>query len=151
MKKPIILALICSALLLMPALSALPIKKASINNKTTDLLSDFDGTFIGGFGVMSRENEEWQFEYYGYIGGVYKNNDKYTILHGKIFDLEKQPIGNLTIITTKSILIGKINNLEGGKVPVVGFFLTNKDNFFAGRFMSLFGPAPHIWGEFTSN
>jgi len=151
MKKSIILALICATLFLMPVISALPIKTVSISKQEILPLPDYDGTFIGGYGFMYKENDEWQFEYDGYLGGVYKNNDKYTILYGNIYNLEQEQIGNMTILTAKSILIGKINNMMGSRVPVVGFLLTNEDNFFMGRLMSLFGPAPHIWGKFTPN
>jgi hypothetical protein len=41
--------------------------------------------------------------------------------------------------------------LEGNRAPIVGFFFTNEDNYFMGRIISIFGPAPHIWGEFIDN
>ena len=41
--------------------------------------------------------------------------------------------------------------MEGKRAPIVGFFFQNDNQLFAGRIMSLFGPAPHIWGEFTPN
>ncbi len=50
MKKPIILALICAVLFLMPAFSALPIKTVSISKQKILPLPDYDGTFIGGYG-----------------------------------------------------------------------------------------------------
>ncbi len=151
MKKSIILALICATLFLMPEISALPIKTVSISKQEILPLPDYDGTFIGGYGFIFKENDKWQYEYEGYLAGVYKNNDKFTILYGNIYTLEKEQIGNMTILTVKSVLIGKIYNMIGGRLPVVGFLLTNKDNFFMGRLMSLFGPALHIWGKFTPN
>ncbi len=40
--------------------------------------------------------------------------------------------------------------MDGEKAPIVGFLFQN-DQYFAGRIMSVFGPAPHIWGEYTPN
>jgi len=151
MKKPIILSLLCAVLFFMPALCALPIKTVSISKEEILTLPDYDGTFIGGYGFIYKENEEWQFAYDGYLGGVYKNNGKYTILYGYIYNFDKEHIGNITLLAVKSVLIGKINNMMSPHVPVVGFLLTKEDSFFIGRLMSLFGPAPHIWGKFTPN
>lgn len=153
MKKPIIFVLICAVILLTPVLSALPIKKLSDSKKEISLTSTLlgDGKFVGGFGRIYKENNKWQFEYQGYLGGIYKNNNKYIILYGNIYNLEQEQIGNITILTAKSFLIGRIYNIEGNRVPIVGFFLTNKDNYFMGRIMSIFGSAPHIWGEFIEN
>jgi hypothetical protein len=153
MKKQIFLALICSVLFLMPAFGALPIKKTNDSKKITSVIPtvDSDGTFVGGFGRMYKENDEWQFEYYGYLGGFYKDKGKYKILYANIYDLDKEKIGNITLINFKSYIIGKIKNLDGKSAPIVGFFFINEEGKFAGRLMSVFGPAPHIWGEFTPN
>ena len=153
MKKPIILALICTVLFLMPAFNALPIKKLNDSEQKNILLPtvDSDGTFVGGFGRMYKENDEWQFETYGYIGGFYKDRDRYKILVGNIYNLDKEKIGNFTLFNFKSYIFGKISNLERKSAPVVGFLFINEEGKFAGRLMSIFGPAPHIWGEFTPN
>lgn len=153
MKKPIILTLICAVLFLMPAVSALPIKKTIDSKQITNVLPtvDSDGTFVGGFGRMYKENDEWQFEYSGYLGGVYKDKGKYKILYANIYDINKEKRGDITLISFKSYISGKIKNLEGKSAPVVGFLLISQEGKFAGRSMSIFGPAPHIWGEFTPN
>jgi hypothetical protein len=153
MKNPIIFIFICLVILLTSASSALPIKTLSCSEKEIILKSTFveDGKFVGGFGQIYKENDEWQFDYQGYLGGIYKNNNKYIILYGNIYNLEQEQIGNITILTAKSFLIGRIYNMEGNRVPIVGFFLTTEENYFMGRIMSIFGPAPHIWGEFIDN
>jgi hypothetical protein len=40
--------------------------------------------------------------------------------------------------------------MNESKLPIVGFLFFN-EQYFIGRIMSLFGPAPHIWGEYTPN
>ena len=151
MKKSLIIIGICAAFILMPAITALPVTMKSIRPSlqmtSTD---DYDGTFIGGIGRMYKENEEWQFEYHGYLGGVYKDKNRYKILYGSTYNLDQEQTGTIIILNFRSILIGKITNQEGKSAPIVGFFLYNDENF-AGRLMSLFGPTPHIWGKFTPN
>ena len=151
MKKIVPLALICATIFLMPAISALSIKTNINYERKIPPLPDYDGTFLGGYGRMYKENEEWQFEYHGYLGGVYRDNNKNKILYGNIYNLEKEQIGKITFITAKSFLIGRIKNMDDRGVPIVGFFLIREDDLFAGRLMSFFGPAPHIWGKFTPN
>jgi len=153
MKKQIILALICTILFLMPTFSALPIIKLSgSEQKTIPLPSiDSDGTFVGGFGRIYKENDEWQFEYNGYFGGVYKDTNKYKILAGNIYDLNQEQTGTIVMYNFKSFVVGKIKNMEGKGAPIIGFLIINEDMKFAGRIMSFFGPALHIWGEFTPN
>jgi hypothetical protein len=72
-------------------------------------------------------------------------------LYGIIYNLEQEQIGIITILTAKSFLVGRIYNMGGNRPPIVGFFFTNEDNYFMGRIMNIFDPAPHIWGEFIDN
>ena len=146
MKKTLIIAGVCSVLLLMPALSAVPFKT------TTSPVPDYDGTFVGGIGQVYKEGEEWVFDAVGYIAGAYQNRNRVTILAGSVLDLDQQPTGNtIVLLKFKSIIFGRITNEEGNRAPVIGFLITNEENLFIGRLMSLFGPAPHIWGQFTPN
>jgi len=151
MKKPILLAIICAVLFLLPACGALPIKTTrNIEEKTSALpLEDYDGTWVGGFGRMYKEGDEWQFEYHGYLAGVYKNKNRFRILAGNVYNIDQEQIGTIAMYNFKSIIYGRIKNMQGQSAPIVGFLITNENNKFAGRLMSLFGPAPHIWGEFT--
>ncbi len=153
MKKQIILALIVTLIFLMPTFNALPIiKSSSFEKKTTQLRSiDNDGTFVGGFGLINKENDELQFKYSGYIGGIYKDTNKYKIIAGKIYDLNKEQTGTIIIYNFKSFIVGKLKNMDGKSVSIVGLLIINKDMKFVGRIMSFFGPAPHIWGTFTPN
>jgi len=154
MKKTLIILGICSVLLAMPAMTAMSttdiVKK--VTEQKTLATPDYDGTWVGGFGQVSKEGEEWQFEYAGYIAGAYKNRNRVTILGGSILDLDQEPTGNtIVLIKFKSIVIGKIKNEEGNGLPVIGFLITTDEDLFIGRLMSLIGPAPHIWGQFTPN
>jgi hypothetical protein len=152
MKKTILLAGICAVLFFMPVFCALPIKTANKSQqKILPTLEEYDGTFIGGFGRIYKENEEWQFEYNGYLGGVYKNYNRFKVIYGNIYNLDKQQIGTIGVYNFKSVIYGRIKNMEGQGAPIVGFLFINEDLKFAGRLMSFFGPAPHIWGEFTPN
>jgi len=147
MKKTLIVIGICAAFALMPAITALSATKSIRSPLQTLPAEDYDGTFIGGLGRMYKENGEWQFEYHAYLAGVYKDKNRYKTLYGNIYNLDEEQVGNITIFNFRWILIGIIRNLEGGSAPIVGFLFTN-DEKFAGRLMSLFGPAPHIWGQF---
>jgi hypothetical protein len=151
MKKQIILALICTILFFMPTFSALPIKTVSISKQKTLPLLDYDGTFKGGYGIIYIENDKWQFEYNGYFGGVYKDTNKYKILAGNIYDLNQEQTGTIVMYNFKSFVVGKIKNMDGKGASIIGFLIINEDMKFAGRIMSFFGPAPHIWGEFIPN
>lgn len=151
MKKPIILTLICAALFFMPALGTLPIKTTSTSEQKTRPLLDYDGTFVGGYGRIYKENEERQFEYNGYLAGVYQDKNKYKIIAGNIYNLDEEQIGTIVMYNFKSFVIGRIKNMQEQGVPIVGFLYINDDLKFADRIMSIFGSAPHIWGEFTPN
>jgi hypothetical protein len=147
MKKILLAIGICAAFVIMPAITGLSTTKSISSSLQMPQAGDFDGTFVGGLGRMYKENEEWQFEYHAYLAGVYEVKNRYKIIHGNIYNLEQEQTGNITILNFRWILIGRIRNLEGGSAPIIGFLFTNDENF-AGRLMSFFGPAPHIWGQF---
>ena len=108
---------------------------------------EYDGTFVGALGQVWKEGEEWQTEAIAYIAGVYRDW-RYKIMHGNVYDLDEEQVGTITIISTKSFLIGRITNMEGGKAPIVGFIIDFNEDKFVGRLMSFFGPAPHMWGQY---
>ena len=160
MKKTYLIIGIALLFVSVPALNAIPLRNAqSISKINTpeqikDLaappIDDYDGTFIGGFGLMYKnETDEWAFEYYGYLAGVYKTGRALRV-YGNIYNLEEEQIGTIGFISINKILVGRIQNMEEGKAPIVGF-LFNNEEYFAGRIMSLFGPAPHSWGQYTPN
>ena len=158
MKKALILIGICAILISMPAMSAFSTTTESIKKDTTEkvtdlplpVVPDYDGTFVGALGQVWKEGEEWQYEASAYIAGVYRDR-RYKILYGNIYNLDEEQIGKITIISTRSFLIGRIENMEGGKAPIVGFIIDFNEDKFIGRLMSLFGPAPHMWGQYTPN
>ena len=152
MKKSVLLG-ICAILIIMPILSAAPINtknnfQLETINKPLD--EEYDGTFVGGLGQIYKENGEWQYEIYSYIAGGYKDNN-YKILFGNFYNLDEEQIGTIVMIKAKFFLIGRISNLEGKKLPIVGFIFENDDDQFIGRLMSIIGPAPYMWGKYTPN
>jgi hypothetical protein len=112
-------------------------------------LEDYDGTFVGGIGHLFKQGGEWQFNYYAYMAGVYKLG-MYKKLYGYIYNLEEEQIGSIGAYFGHKIIIGYIENMQGQRAPLIGFLFWNDTNF-AGRIMSVFGPAPHIIGEYTPN
>jgi hypothetical protein len=152
----IIFCILLCSILVVPILSAERIQHNQLiqhNQKTIQELSpmpEYDGTFLGGIGEISYENDEWVFDAHGYLAGVYKQGGRVNRLYGHIFDLEEEQIGAIRAIFFHKIIIGKIEDMQGNSAPIIGFLFYN-DAYFAGRIMSLFGPAPHIWGEYTPN
>jgi len=160
MKKTLIIIGICAVLILMPALTAFPnttirpIKQTTppeqLKYLPTPTMDDYDGTFLGALGLISKnENEEWVFDAHAYLAGVYKLG-VYNKLYGYIYNLDEEQIGYIGAYFGHKIILGWIKNMEDQKAPIIGFLFYNED-YFAGRIMSLFGPAPHIWGQYTPN
>jgi len=160
MKKNLILILICAIFVVMPAIGSIPCEikesnkqlikseqKATLLKPTVD---DYDGTILGGIGVIFKKNDEWGYEVSSYLAGVYKDNSNHKTIYCNIYNLEEEQIGTLIAFCSRSIIIGSIRNMDEGKAPIIGFLFFNDENF-AGRIMSLFGPAPHIWGKYTPN
>jgi hypothetical protein len=113
-------------------------------------VEDYDGTILGGIGRIYKENGEWKNETHGYLVGVYKEDGNNKKIYGHLYNLEKEQTGYIRAHCSHSIIIGTIKNMEDKKVPIVGFLFFKEEKFF-GRIMSLFGPAPHIWGKYTPN
>jgi hypothetical protein len=154
MKKTIFIISLCAVLISMPAFSAFSAKNIHIPNQVKSLktptITEYDGTFAGGLGRLWKEGEEWQYEVYSYIVGVYKE-DVYKILYGNIYNLEEEQIGTILMINFRFFLIGRITNMEEQKAPIVGFIIDVDEDNFIGRLMSIFGPAPHMWGQYIPN
>ena len=156
MKKTLITIGILAIFLSMPALIAMQsIEKTNNVPKAEKVLMepidpDYDGTFLGGLGrVYKDENGEWAYDTYAYIAGVYKDA-RLKRVFGKIYNLDQEEIGSFWFINGRKILIGRIIGPDGGKAPIVGFLFYN-EQYFIGRIMSIVGPAPNIWGEYTPN
>ena len=109
-------------------------------------VGDWDGEFVGAYGRVITTDQGRDFEKYGYIAGVYSGDNRGKIF-GNIYNLDKEKIGSFGAYFGDMYLIGKVKNMEGKHVPIVGFLLHNETMFF-GRVMSLFGPAPHIIGRY---
>ena len=154
MKKILVIIGILTALIAMPPMTAFQIsEKPTIVLKPETILTpdeEYDGNFVGGLGHLWKEDDEWQYEVHAYIAGFYKINN-YNLIYGNIYNLDEEQIGTITIISGNHFLIGRIKDLEDHRAPIVGFLFNNDDNQFFGRIMSLFGPAPHIWGQYTPN
>lgn len=156
MKKTLITIGILAIFLAMPAMIGMQTIEKTNNfpspekTLTPPSVPDYDGTFIGGMGLIYKdENDEWQFEANAYIAGVYKAG-KYQRVYSNIYNLDEEKIGSMWFISGNRIIVGRIMGLEGEKLPIVGF-LIHDEQYFIGRIMSFFGPAPHIWGEYTPN
>ena len=153
MKKYLFLIVICSILIAMPVFSAAPVRtNENLLSKTLAPLpeEEYDGTFIGGLGQLYKENDEWQYDVYSYIAGLYRDRN-YKILYGNIYNLDQEEIGTITMISSRFFLIGRITDLEGNKAPIIGFIFDYDDDNFIGRIMSILGPAPHMWGQYIPN
>lgn len=158
MKKTLIIIGICALLISMPALTAFPITKFNPTiNLPEELTSiqtlpapEYDGTFVGGLGNIYKENGEWKVDTYAYLAGVYKVGIRFNKLYGKIFNLDEEEIGEIAAYFGHKIIIGWIKGEEDKKAPIIGFLFYNEEKFL-GRIMSMFGPAPHIYGEYTPN
>jgi hypothetical protein len=159
MKKTWIVIGICSLLLALPTIPAVPyhttktIKPICSTEEfptlPTPSAENYDGTFVGAFGVIYKENDEWANETWGYLAGVYKGGNRKR-LYGNIYNLDEEQIGTIGAFFGQSITIGRIENMNGEKAPIIGFLFYNED-YFVGRIMSFFGPAPHLWGIYTPN
>jgi hypothetical protein len=147
MKKTLLILGMCAVLLSMPTLMGFPMSHKS--SLLLPPLEDYDGTFVGGIGRLYKQNGEWQFDYAAYMAGVYKLG-AYKKLYGYIYNLDDVQIGIIGAYFGHKIIIGYIENMQGQRAPIIGFLLWNDTNF-AGRIMSVFGPAPHIIGEYTPN
>jgi len=159
MKKKLLIICICALFVLMPTLVATPsinpakkIKlQIEISGLPAPIVTDYDGTFIGAFGrVYKAENGSWAKEAYGYLAGVYKAGVRYKRVLGYIYDLNQTQVGYIGFISANKFLVGKIKNMQNQSAPIVGFIFYNEE-YFIGRIMSFFGPAPHIWGAYTPN
>jgi len=147
MKKTLFVIGLCAVLLSMPTLLALPTPQ-----KTSLLfppIEDYDGTFVGGLGRLFKQNGDWQFTYHAYLAGVYKNG-AYKKIYGYIYNLDEQQIGYIGAHFGHKIIFGYVENMQGHRSPIIGFLFWNNENF-AGRIMSMIGPAPHIIGQYTPN
>jgi len=157
MKKLLIIIGICAIFISMPVLTALPatITKTTVQPERrttlqTPPIEDYDGTFIDWIGTIYKEGEEWSFDTQGYLAGVYKQGIRFNKLYGYLYNLEEEQVGYIGAYFGHKIIIGYIKDMEKNKALIIGFLLYNDVNF-AGRIMSLFGPALHIWGEYTPN
>ena len=157
MKKLLIIIGICALFLSTPVLTAFPtaitrtsVQSEQITTLQTSPIEDYDGTFAGGIGRIFKENEEWSFDTRGYLAGVYKEGVRFNRLYGYLYNLEEEQVGYIGAYFGHKIVIGYVKDMEENKAPIIAFLLYNDVNF-AGRIMSFFGPAPHIWGEYTPN
>jgi len=160
MKKTLIIIGICALFLLMPSFSAVSTNSVKseklvksideIQNLLPTPAPEYDGTFIGGLGRIYKEGEEWQYEIWSYIAGVYKEGS-FNIMYGNIYNTDEEQIGTIVMLSKNKFMIGRIANMEGGKAPIVGFIIGFDEDKFIGRLMSFFGPAPHMFGQYIPN
>jgi len=108
------------------------------------------GTFTGEIGFL--RSREWN--KVGEISGTYTQRNRFLGFNG---DWEITT-GDLTGTTGtmqggfgRNILLGRITISDSGRqAPIIGFIRFNQDTGeFAGRFMSIVGPALYFKGTFT--
>ena len=139
----------------MPAMSSIKIMDKPTILPTSDKniieppLPDDDGTFVGGLGRLYYQNGDWQFDAYAYLAGSYKLG-VFTRLAAIILNTDEEQIGYMLAFFGNRIIIGFLQDMESHRVPMIGFLMWN-DGEFAGRIMTMFGPASHIIGQYTPN
>jgi rRNA processing protein Gar1 len=72
-------------------------------------------------------------------------------MYGNIYNTDEEQIGTIVMLSKNKLMIGRISNMEENKAPIVGFIINYDEDNFIGRLMSLFGPAPHMWGKYIPN
>lgn len=148
MKKTLIAIGVCVIFLSIPTLLAFP-----TTNSPSLLFSPLkmsDGTFAGGLGRGHWGNGKFNVDVvYAYMSGVYTSGAFIRISGDITKDYNK--IGEINAIIGYKIIYGYIKNAQGLRGPIVGFLIRNQQNQFVGRIMSVFGPAPHMWGYFVPN
>jgi len=112
--------------------------------------AEYDGSFIGGLGQIYKEHDEWDYEIHSYIAGVYKENNNKK-LFGNIYNLDQEKTGSILLISSRIFLVGVIQDVDGHRVPIVGFIFDRDDETFIGRIMSIYGPAPYMYGKYIPN
>jgi hypothetical protein len=155
MKKILVIIGVLTILFTMPVISSIRImeKPTILQNFENKLLTppspDDDGTFVGGLGRLYLKNGNWEFDAYAYIKGSYKLG-VFTRLAGAITDSAYQQIGYMLAFFGSRIIIGFLQDMESHRAPMIGFLMWN-DGEFAGRIMTMFGPATHIIGQYSPN
>jgi len=152
MKKTLFLIGLCAVLISVPTISAFSIHETKTTDKIKNLkaptVPDYDGTFVGALGRVYREGEEWQYEVWSYIAGAYRDRS-YKVLYGNIYNTDEEQVGSIIMLSKNKFMIGRISNMEEKKAPIVGFIVDHDEDTFIGRLMSIFGPAPYMWGQYN--
>ena len=155
MKRTMLILGICTMLLFVPVLTALPLKEKMMSiPKPTGLIPpgppNYDGTFVGGLGRLYKQNGQWQFDYRAYMAGWYKLGT-FKKLFGYIYNLDETQIGYISAYLGHKLIYGYIKDMQNRSAPLIGFLKWNNASDFAGRIMSTYGPAPYIIGHYTPN
>jgi len=108
------------------------------------------GTFIGEIGYS--RSREWN--KVGEISGTYNQRNRFLGFNGGWEITTGDYTGTTGTMQGgfgRNILLGRITISDSGRqAPIIGFIRFNKDTGeFAGRFMSIVGPALYFKGTFT--
>ena len=124
---------------------------ATSNIQVEEKPSTTAGTFTGEIGYF-RSSREWNKA--GDISGTYSQRNRYYSFNGNWEITTGDYTGTTGTIQGgfgRNILLGRITLGDSGRqAPIIGFIRFNQDTGeFAGRFMSIVGPALYFKGTFT--
>jgi hypothetical protein len=150
MKKTLLTISLCVLLLSTPTLLAAP----AFTNLPF-LQSPYtasDGTFAGGIGRGHWGAGNFKIDRVNaYLTGVYTDTGSIK-LSGEIRNTDDEEIGDINARIISRILIGTTGDLNGLRIPIIGFVMRNKHDQFVSRLIiSSFPTSPHIWGYLVPN
>jgi hypothetical protein len=149
MKKTLFIIGLCAVLLSMPTLLAFPTTQK--HSLLFSPLKISDGTFTGGLGRGHWKNGFNIDTVYEYMNGVYTSG-AYIKISGEITNPHNEKIGEISAFIIHKIIFGSTQNIQGQKAPIIVILMMHQNNQFVGRILvSMFRPAPHIWGYLIPN
>ena len=150
MKKTLLAISLCVLLLSTPTILAAPTFTHLPLFQSPHTASD--GTFAGGIGRGHWGAGNFKIDRVNaYLTGVYTDTGSIK-LSGEIRNTDDEEIGDINARIISRILIGTTGDLNGLRIPIIGFVMRNKHDQFVSRLIiSSFPTSPHIWGYLVPN